>query len=104
MTTQFTKRSAAIEFLKHRYVTRDGRERFFFDSCFGVPGHGSAAGLGHALQQKFRLSVLPQQKRAGNGLSRGAIRQDPQSLMDRYLKRLRKDINPYIGTFFAEYV
>jgi len=50
-TRKLTMAQALIEFLKHQYVARDGRERAFFAGCFGIFGHGNVAGIGQALQQ-----------------------------------------------------
>ena len=51
MTRRLTMAQATIEFLKHQYVTRDGRRQRFFEGCFGIFGHGNVAGLGQALHQ-----------------------------------------------------
>jgi len=46
-----TAAQAAIKFLKSQYVERGGVERLFFADCFGIFGHGNAAGIGRALHQ-----------------------------------------------------
>jgi 3D-(3,5/4)-trihydroxycyclohexane-1,2-dione acylhydrolase (decyclizing) len=48
---RLTMAQALIEFLKHQYVARDGKEHAFFAGCFGIFGHGNVAGIGQALQQ-----------------------------------------------------
>ena len=50
-TCRATAAQATIKFLKNQYVERDGVERPFFGGCFGIFGHGNAAGVGQALQQ-----------------------------------------------------
>jgi 3D-(3,5/4)-trihydroxycyclohexane-1,2-dione acylhydrolase (decyclizing) len=50
-TIRYTMAQAIIAFLKHQYVSRDGREQPFFAGCFGIFGHGNVAGIGQALQQ-----------------------------------------------------
>ncbi len=50
-TIRLTMAQAMINFLKHQYVERDGREQQFFAGCFGIFGHGNVAGIGQALQQ-----------------------------------------------------
>lgn len=50
-TIRLTMAQAIIQFLKHQYVERDGRESLFFAGCFGIFGHGNVAGIGEALQQ-----------------------------------------------------
>ncbi len=50
-TRRLTVAQAVIEYLKHQFVVRDGREHRFFGGCFGIFGHGNVAGLGQALHQ-----------------------------------------------------
>ena len=50
-TIRLTAAQAAVKFLKHQYVERDGVENQFFAGCFGIFGHGNVAGIGQALQQ-----------------------------------------------------
>jgi 3D-(3,5/4)-trihydroxycyclohexane-1,2-dione acylhydrolase (decyclizing) len=56
MSRRLTTAQATIEFLKHQYVERDGREHAFFGGCFGIFGHGNVTGIGQALfqDQSFR--------------------------------------------------
>jgi 3D-(3,5/4)-trihydroxycyclohexane-1,2-dione acylhydrolase (decyclizing) len=51
MTRRLTMAQAMIEFLKHQYVERDGKQYQFFAGCFGIFGHGNVAGIGEALQE-----------------------------------------------------
>lgn len=51
MTRKLTTAQAAVEFLKHQHVERDGKTNPFFAGCFGIFGHGNLAGIGQALQQ-----------------------------------------------------
>jgi 3D-(3,5/4)-trihydroxycyclohexane-1,2-dione acylhydrolase (decyclizing) len=50
-TIRLTTAQAVIQFLRHQYVERDGKENRFFAGCFGIFGHGNVAGIGQALQQ-----------------------------------------------------
>lgn len=47
---------ALVRFLSLQSSARDGRQQRFFDSVFGIFGHGNVAGIGQALHQ---LNVLP---------------------------------------------
>jgi 3D-(3,5/4)-trihydroxycyclohexane-1,2-dione acylhydrolase (decyclizing) len=57
-TKRLTMAQAIIEFLKHQYVERDGKEQPFFAGCFGIFGHGNVAGIGQALQQNPDFSYV----------------------------------------------
>jgi 3D-(3,5/4)-trihydroxycyclohexane-1,2-dione acylhydrolase (decyclizing) len=50
-THRLTAAQALIQFLKHQYVERDGKEQAFFAGCWGIFGHGNVAGIGQALHQ-----------------------------------------------------
>ncbi|MGH2594126.1 MAG: thiamine pyrophosphate-binding protein, partial [Anaerolineae bacterium] len=50
-TKQLTMAQAIIQFLKHQYIERDGKQQQFFAGCFGIFGHGNVAGIGQALQE-----------------------------------------------------
>ena len=47
---------ALVRYLSAQSSARDGRQQRFFDSVFGIFGHGNVAGVGQALHQ---LNVLP---------------------------------------------
>ncbi len=47
---------ALVRYLSVQMSARDGRQQPFFDSVFGIFGHGNVAGIGQALDQ---LKVLP---------------------------------------------
>ncbi len=51
MKRRLTVAQAIIAFLKNQYSCRDGKERRFFEGCFGIFGHGNVAGIGQALEQ-----------------------------------------------------
>ena len=48
---KLTAAQATIKFLNNQYVERDSEEHKFFAGCFGIFGHGNAAGIGQALHQ-----------------------------------------------------
>ena len=51
-----TMAQALLRYLSVQFTARDGRSQRFFDSVFGIFGHGNVAGIGQALDQ---LGVLP---------------------------------------------
>src|SRR5467141_4196031 len=51
MKRKLTMAQAIVAFLKNQYSCRDGKERRFFEGCFGIFGHGNVAGIGQALYQ-----------------------------------------------------
>jgi 3D-(3,5/4)-trihydroxycyclohexane-1,2-dione acylhydrolase (decyclizing) len=53
---RLTMAQALVRYLSAQSSARDGREQRFFDSVFGIFGHGNVAGIGQALHQ---LNVLP---------------------------------------------
>ena len=46
---------ALVRFLSVQISARDGRQQPFFDSVFGIFGHGNVAGIGQALDQLKKL-------------------------------------------------
>src|SRR5258707_5631651 len=56
MKRRLTVAQAIIAFLKNQYSCRDGKERRFFEGCFGIFGHGNVAGIGQALKQDPELT------------------------------------------------
>jgi 3D-(3,5/4)-trihydroxycyclohexane-1,2-dione acylhydrolase (decyclizing) len=52
---RLTMAQALVRYLSVQSSARDGRQRRFFDSVFGIFGHGNVAGVGQALHQ---LNVL----------------------------------------------
>src|SRR5258707_983739 len=56
MKRRLTVAQAIIAFLKNQYSCRDGKERRFFEGCFGIFGHGNVAGIGQALEQDPELT------------------------------------------------
>ena len=50
-TRRLTAAGAVVEFLKHQYIARDGREHRLIRRVFGIFGHGNVAGLGLALEE-----------------------------------------------------
>ena len=50
-TITLTVGQALVRFLAAQEIERDGVRRPFFAGCFGILGHGNAAGLGQAFQQ-----------------------------------------------------
>ena len=50
-TMELTVGQALVRFLAAQEVERDGVRTPFFAGCFGILGHGNAAGLGQAFQQ-----------------------------------------------------
>src|SRR5688500_16233114 len=53
---RLTMAQALVRYLSVQHSARDGRQQPFFDSVFGIFGHGNVAGIGQALDQ---LNVLP---------------------------------------------
>src|SRR5688572_3058713 len=53
---RLTMAQALVRYLSVQHSARDGRQRRFFDSVFGIFGHGNVAGVGQALHQ---LDALP---------------------------------------------
>ena len=53
---RLTMAQALVRFLSVQNSARDGRQQPFFDSVFGIFGHGNVAGIGQALDQ---LKALP---------------------------------------------
>jgi 3D-(3,5/4)-trihydroxycyclohexane-1,2-dione acylhydrolase (decyclizing) len=53
---RLTMAQALVRYLSVQSSARDGRQQRFFDSVFGIFGHGNVAGVGQALHQ---LNVLP---------------------------------------------
>ena len=53
---RLTMAQALVRHLSVQHSERDGRRQPFFDSVFGIFGHGNVAGIGQALHQ---LNVLP---------------------------------------------
>ena len=53
---RLTMAQALVRYLSVQHSARDGRQQRFFDSVFGIFGHGNVAGVGQALHQ---LDVLP---------------------------------------------
>ena len=53
---RLTMAQALVRYLSVQNSARDGRQQRFFDSVFGIFGHGNVAGVGQALHQ---LNVLP---------------------------------------------
>src|SRR5687767_11173870 len=53
---RLTMAQALVRYLSVQSSARDGRRQRFFDSVFGIFGHGNVAGIGQALHQ---LDVLP---------------------------------------------
>ncbi|MGH9218421.1 MAG: thiamine pyrophosphate-binding protein, partial [Vicinamibacterales bacterium] len=51
-----TMAQALVRYLSVQHSTRDGCQQAFFDSVFGIFGHGNVAGIGQALHQ---LNTLP---------------------------------------------
>src|SRR5258707_4274856 len=56
MKRRLTVAQAIIAFLKNQYSCRDGKERRFFEGCFGIFGHGNVAGIGQAPEQDPELT------------------------------------------------
>lgn len=50
-TARMTMAQAAVKFLTHQYVERDGIEQPFFAGVWGIFGHGNVAGIGQALEE-----------------------------------------------------
>jgi 3D-(3,5/4)-trihydroxycyclohexane-1,2-dione acylhydrolase (decyclizing) len=50
-TRRMTMAGAVVEFLKHQFVARDGREHRLIHGVMGIFGHGNVAGLGQALDE-----------------------------------------------------
>ncbi len=59
-TTELTVAQALVRFLAAQEVERDGVRAPFFAGCFGILGHGNAAGLGQAFQQYGDLLAFHQ--------------------------------------------
>ena len=55
MKSRLTMAQAVVAYLRNQFSGRDGRERRFFEGCFGIFGHGNVAGIGQALEQDTRL-------------------------------------------------
>src|SRR5688572_14236288 len=53
---RLTMAQALVRYLSVQHSARDGRQQRFFDSVFGIFGHGNVAGIGQALDQ---LKALP---------------------------------------------
>src|SRR5258707_13782432 len=56
MKRRLTVAQVIIAFLKNQFSCRDGKERRFFEGCFGIFGHGNVAGIGQALEQDPELT------------------------------------------------
>jgi 3D-(3,5/4)-trihydroxycyclohexane-1,2-dione acylhydrolase (decyclizing) len=55
MKSRLTMAQAVVAYLRNQFSGRDGRERRFFEGCFGIFGHGNVAGIGQALEQDTQL-------------------------------------------------
>lgn len=55
MKRRMTAAQAIVSYLENQYSDRDGKEQRFIAGCFGIFGHGNAAGLGEALEQSKQL-------------------------------------------------
>src|ERR1700687_938429 len=58
MNCRLTVAQAVVAFLKNQFTSRDGREARFFETCFGIFGHGNVAGMGQALEQDAGLRYV----------------------------------------------
>lgn len=59
-TIRLTTAQALIKFLEQQYLrTSDGSAHRFFETCFGIYGHGNVAGIGQALLEYPTLGYIP---------------------------------------------